>query len=110
MGRHQPELRPHACLLAREVLARDVLPNGVVVSTVRLPGARPRYESAAFASGWPDRPGSDELLVRRTPTREAALAEHRALATELTGGIDTSDPDWVFKLLGLPPRRAASRS
>ncbi|MBX3465532.1 MAG: hypothetical protein KF878_01370 [Planctomycetes bacterium] len=102
MGTPPPAHRPHD----RPVVARDRLPHGVVVSTVRLPGPRSRYETTVFAAGWPDRPDADEVETRRTTSREAALDAHRALVARHAPAVDPADPDWVFKLLGLPPRRA----
>lgn len=102
MGTPQPKHRPHDL----EVVARDRLSDGVIVSTVRLPGASPRYETTVFAAGWPERPDADEVETRRSTSRSAALAAHRALIARHAPPVDPADPDWVFKLLGLPPRRA----
>lgn len=100
MGRQQPE-HQHQTL---QVVARDRLANGLVVSTVRLPGTSPRFETKLFSKGWPHHPSADELDTLRADDREAALANHRLLVEESAPEVDPRDPNWVFKLLGLPPR------
>lgn len=87
------------------VLARDRLANGVLVSTVRLPGPRQHFETTAFSAGWPERPDADELDACRATQRVAALANHARFVERYRPRPDPDDPDWVFRLLGLPPRR-----
>ncbi|MGE0707566.1 MAG: hypothetical protein AB7N76_10510 [Planctomycetota bacterium] len=101
----QPEPQPEP-QRASFAVARDRLPNGIVVSTVRLPGPRPRFETKVFAAGWGERPDADELETRRATTRSAALQQHRLLVERHRARVDPTDPNWVFRLLGLPPRRA----
>lgn len=90
---------------ATAVVARDELLNGVIVSTVRLSGHDAGYESMAFAPGWPAT--GDVLAAARNRQLSEALAAHHALVERFkaAAGADTSDPNWVFRLLGLPPRR-----
>lgn len=92
---------PHAAA----VVARDELRSGVVVSTVRLPGPEARYESMAFSPGWPAT--GDALASAQHRNLADALVEHRALVErfEAPGEPDPTDPNWVFRMMGLPPRR-----
>lgn len=97
---HQPR-RHHGAL----VVARDVLRCGVVVSTARLPGPEARHESMAFSPGWPTT--GDVLAAVSTRYLAEALVAHRRLVERFAAaeGPDPTDPNWVFRMMGLPPRR-----
>lgn len=75
------------------------------MSTVLLTGTVRPYEIAAFGSGWP-RTG-DELARVRVATLTEARDQHAAFVARFTPDErpDPTDPNWVFRLLGLPPRR-----
>lgn len=87
------------------MLARDELATGHVVSTVLLRGTPRPYETIAFGPGWP-RLGDELVKLAATHVTEA-LANHAALVERFapSPGLDPTDPNWVFRLLGLPPRR-----
>ncbi len=87
------------------MLARDELATGHIVSTVLLRGTTRAYETIAFAPGWP-RIG-DELVRLVASHATEALANHAALVRRFapSPALDVTDSNWVFRLLGLPPRR-----
>lgn len=90
---------------AAAAVARDELRRGVIISTIRLPGPDAGFESMAFSPGWPAT--GDTLASARTGCLGDALAAHRVLVERFRSeeGPDTTDPNWVFLMLGLPPRR-----
>lgn len=93
----------HSGVKAR-LLARTLLGNGRVVSTLRLPGLKPSFETIVFGPGWPERSTSAELVNRRATTTREALGDHAELVQRF-GGMDHADPNWVFRMMGLPARR-----
>ena len=85
--------------------ARDALRSGVVISTVKLPGPDAGYESMAFSRGWPAT--GDVLASARSHGLAKALIAHRALIERFSRvqPPDVTDPNWVYRMMGLPPRR-----
>jgi hypothetical protein len=90
---------------AAAVVARDELPSGIIVSTVELPGPTGGFESMAFAPGWPAT--GDALASARNRYLREALLAHRTLLERFGAKevLDTSEPGWVFRMMGLPLRR-----
>jgi hypothetical protein len=78
-------------------------PSGHVVSTVELSSREVRFETIVFAPGWPAT-GDVICSKRSTDLPEARLA-HRAFVVRFSAGGDEEDPNWVFRMMGLQPRR-----
>ena len=83
---------------------RTRLASGHVVSTVELSSREVRFETMVFAPGWPAT--GDVVCARRSTDLPEARLAHRAFVVRFSaGGGDEEDPNWVFRTLGLPPRR-----
>lgn len=93
-----PPLEPGSTLIER-----TDLPSGHRVSTVQLASREGRFETMVFAPGWPAT--GDVVCARRSTDLPEARLAHRAFVVRFSEGGDEADPNWVFRTLGLPPRR-----